>query len=184
MKTAGEVRLKTLFSAANEAGNAALPEAQVRALFDDQVHDSRAWFMHSTSGAREPWSSYFRYRMIYSGETSNKPLSPLLVAGAVVGAATLAGGVAFVIRQKKAQEKLSGLASLAGALSLEAQAMDILSGKPLPMLPDADHLRAFTQQPGAVVAQQKITIAEQQLAQARAVIRAHWPETVWPAVET
>lgn len=49
--------------------------AQVCALFDEQIHDSRAWFMHSTLGAREMWSGYFRYRMIYSGDRANKAMT-------------------------------------------------------------------------------------------------------------
>ncbi|WP_049615438.1 T6SS phospholipase effector Tle1-like catalytic domain-containing protein, partial [Yersinia pekkanenii] len=149
MKTAGEVRCTVLFPVAGETSNTELPGGQLRALFDDQVHDSRAWFMHNAFGAREPWGSYFLERMIYFGDNSNKPLSPLMVAGAVVGAATLVGGVAFIIKQKKIQGKLLGLAGMAGAISLEAHAMDILSGKPLPMLPGAELLQAFTLQPGA-----------------------------------
>ncbi|CNF45410.1 T6SS phospholipase effector Tle1-like catalytic domain-containing protein [Yersinia frederiksenii] len=174
MKTAGEVRCTVLFPAAGETSNTELPGGQLRALFDDQVHDSRAWFMHNAFGAREPWGSYFLERMIYFGDNSNKPLSPLMVAGAVVGAATLVGGVAFIIKQKKIQGKLLGLAGMAGAISLEAQARDILSGKPLPMLPGAELLQAFTLQPGAMVAQQKGVIEEQRLVQAKATIQERW----------
>lgn len=174
MKTAGEVRCTVLFPVAGETSNTELPGGQLRALFDDQVHDSRAWFMHNAFGAREPWGSYFLERMIYFGDNSNKPLSPLMVAGAVVGAATLVGGVAFIIKQKKIQGKLLGLAGMAGAISLEAHAMDILSGKPLPMLPGAELLQAFTLQPGAVVAQQKGVIEEQRLVQAKTTIQERW----------
>lgn len=28
-------------------------------LYDNYIHDSRAWFMHSESGVREPFGSYF-----------------------------------------------------------------------------------------------------------------------------
>ncbi|WP_456243161.1 T6SS phospholipase effector Tle1-like catalytic domain-containing protein, partial [Yersinia pekkanenii] len=77
MKTAGEVRCTVLFPVAGETSNTELPGGQLRALFDDQVHDSRAWFMHNAFGAREPWGSYFLERMIYFGDNSNKPLSPL-----------------------------------------------------------------------------------------------------------
>ncbi len=77
-------------------------------------------------------------------------------------------------QQKKIQGKLLGLAGMAGAISLEAQARDILSGKPLPMLPGAELLQAFTLQPGAMVAQQKGVIEEQRLAQAKAAIQERW----------
>ncbi|MEQ5185748.1 DUF2235 domain-containing protein [Providencia alcalifaciens] len=45
------------------------------ALFDDHIHDSRAWFMHSESGIREPFSSYFLSRMIYFGDHWNKAMT-------------------------------------------------------------------------------------------------------------
>lgn len=52
-----------------------IPElAKVISLFDDDIHDSRAWFMHSESGIREPFSSYFLSRMIYFGDHWNKSL--------------------------------------------------------------------------------------------------------------
>lgn len=71
-----------------------------------------------------------------------------------------------------------------GAISLEAQAMDILSGKPLPMLPGAELLRSFTQQPSAVVAQQKAAIASQQVVQLKAIIEKSWSELVKSTVTT
>ena len=44
------------------------------ALYDEHVHDSRAWFMHASLGKREPHGSYWRYRTVYytDGHT-NKP---------------------------------------------------------------------------------------------------------------
>ncbi|SNY79172.1 DUF2235 domain-containing protein [Enterobacter sp. CC120223-11] len=41
-------------------------------LYDNYIHDSRAWFMHSESGVREPFGSYFLSRMIYFGDKWNK----------------------------------------------------------------------------------------------------------------
>lgn len=172
MKTAGESRLRVLFPAAGEASNAAQPGGLVRALFDDQVHDSRAWFMHSALGAREPWGSYFRYRMVYFGERCSKPISPLMVAGVVVGAATLVGGITFIIKQKKVPQAVLGAAGMLGALTLEVEAIEVLSGQPVPLLPEAAQLQAFTQQPGAVVIQQKEAISDLLLARAKQVIRA------------
>ncbi|MEE7201037.1 DUF2235 domain-containing protein, partial [Escherichia coli O2:H6] len=52
---------------------------------DDQVHDSRAWFMQSSLGGREPWGGYFRYRMIYFGDEANKELKLISADGEVVG---------------------------------------------------------------------------------------------------
>lgn len=176
MKTAGESRLKVLFPETGEAGNADHPAGLVRALFDDQIHDSRAWFMHNAFGSREPWGGYFRYRMVYFGDNCNKLLSPLIVAGWVAGAATLAGGVALAIRQKSVPGKILSVAGAFGAISLEVDAIDILSGKPISMLPDTELLRSFTQQPDVAVARQKTAMAEQYLAQQKAAINPSWLE--------
>lgn len=42
--------------------------ALLMALYDDHVHDSRAWFMYATLGQREPHGSYFRYRTVFFGD--------------------------------------------------------------------------------------------------------------------
>lgn len=178
MKTAGDDRVKVLFPAAGEASNATEPGGLVRALFDDQIHDSRAWFMHNAFGSREPWGSYFLYRMIYFGSCSSKPRTPLMIAGAVVGVATLAAGAAVIIRQKSAKGKLAGLAGTVGAVYLETQAIDLLSGKPLPMLPNAAQLQAPTMEPGTVVAQQTQLISDQRLALAKTMIESSWAENL------
>lgn len=178
MKTAGDDRVKVLFPASGEAGNATEPGGLVRALFDDQVHDSRAWFMHNALGSREPWGSYFLYRMIYFGSRCSKPMTPLMIAGAVVGVATLAAGAAVIIRQKSAKGKLTGLAGTVGAVYLETQAIDLLSGKPLPMLPDAAQLQAPTMEPGTVVAQHTQVVSEQRLALAKSMIESGWAENL------
>ncbi|MHC7881615.1 T6SS phospholipase effector Tle1-like catalytic domain-containing protein, partial [Klebsiella pneumoniae] len=73
MKRDGEARVAVLFPDAGEASNAEQPAGLVRALFDDQVHDSRAWFMYAALGTREMWTGYFRYRMIYFSERCSKP---------------------------------------------------------------------------------------------------------------
>ncbi|WP_272687123.1 T6SS phospholipase effector Tle1-like catalytic domain-containing protein [Providencia sp. PROV149] len=41
-------------------------------LYDNYIHDSQAWFMHSESGVREPFGGYFLSRMIYFGDKWNK----------------------------------------------------------------------------------------------------------------
>ncbi|WP_202300980.1 T6SS phospholipase effector Tle1-like catalytic domain-containing protein [Dryocola clanedunensis] len=82
IKQDGELRLSTLFPVKGSADEMA---CQVVALFDDQVHDSRAWFMHNALGAREPWGSYFLYRMVYFGEEMSKKVKPLAMLGYVAG---------------------------------------------------------------------------------------------------
>ncbi|MFA7895796.1 T6SS phospholipase effector Tle1-like catalytic domain-containing protein [Pseudomonas putida] len=68
-----------------EHRNSQKPEGLLRALFDDQVHDSRAWFLHavlnnrylgvSLSAGREPWGSYFNERMVFFGEADRRDLA-------------------------------------------------------------------------------------------------------------
>ncbi len=41
-------------------------------FYDNHIHDSRAWFMHSAIDGVEPFSSFIRYRMIYFDRRSNK----------------------------------------------------------------------------------------------------------------
>lgn len=85
IKEAGKEHLETLFPPQGEQSNANQPSGLTRALFDDQIHDSRAWFMHSALGSREPWGSYFIYRMIYFGEATSKQVKPLSMLGYVAG---------------------------------------------------------------------------------------------------
>ena len=174
IKASAETKVATLFPPPGEASNANTPAGLVRALFDDQVHDSRAWFMHYALGTREPWGSYFLYRMIYFGNKCNKSLSPLTIAGDVVGAATLVGGVIFSFKQKGTTAKLAGLAGTAGLLTLESEAMDYLTGLAIPMVDNADALKAFTSEPGVVTAQQREIISEKRLEMAKSIIQSGW----------
>lgn len=184
IKASADTKVATLFPPLGEASNADTPAGLVRALFDDQIHDSRAWFMHYTLGTREPWGSYFLYRMIYFGDNCNKSLSPLTIAGDIVGAATVVGGVIFSFRQKGTSAKLAGLAATAGLFTLESQAVDYLTGLAIPMVDNADALKAFTTEPGAVVAQQSETIAEKRLEMAKSLIQSGWLEKAQSLVTT
>ncbi|BBO63731.1 T6SS phospholipase effector Tle1-like catalytic domain-containing protein [Serratia marcescens] len=176
IKADGDAHVAVLFPAAGEASNAQQPAGLVRALFDDQVHDSRAWFMHAALGTREMWAGYFRYRMIYFSDQCNKSLSPLVIAGNLVGFATLTTGVVLSFKQKSLTGKLAGLAATGAVRSLQVEVLDRLTGLPLPELPGGEQLRAFTNEPGVVVAQQKAFVAQQQLARAQAAIPASWLE--------
>jgi hypothetical protein len=61
--------------------NVNAPEGLLRALFDDQVHDSRAWFLYAfnlkqvSKGGREPGGSYLRERMVFFGNTNSRKLA-------------------------------------------------------------------------------------------------------------
>ncbi|VAU64582.1 lipoprotein [Klebsiella pneumoniae] len=178
MKRDGEARVAVLFPDAGEASNAEQPAGLVRALFDDQVHDSRAWFMYAALGTREMWTGYFRYRMIYFSERCSKPLSPLVLAGDLVGFATVTAGVVLSFRQKRLTSKLAGLAATGAVRSLEVAVLDQITGEALPELPGGEQLRAFTHEPGTVVAQQKARKADEQLARGQAALPASWLEDV------
>ncbi|MNP38459.1 hypothetical protein D3C76_1319720 [compost metagenome] len=83
----GESNHRTELSRGNvdEHLNNQKPEGLLRALFDDQIHDSRAWFLHallnnrylgvSLSAGREPWGSYFNERMVFFGEADRRDLA-------------------------------------------------------------------------------------------------------------
>ncbi|HID9088815.1 TPA: phospholipase effector Tle1 domain-containing protein, partial [Klebsiella pneumoniae] len=178
MKRDGEARVAVLFPYAGEASNAEQPAGLVRALFDDQIHDSRAWFMYAALGTREMWTGYFRYRMIYFSERCSKPLSPLVLAGDLVGFATVTAGVVLSFRQKRLTGKLAGLAATGAVRSLEVAVLDKITGEALPELPGGAQLRAFTHEPGTVVAQQKARKADEQLARGQAALPASWLEDV------
>lgn len=132
-------------------------------LFDEQVHDSRAWFMNSSAlGEREPFTDYFRIRLVHFDNESNKNLSVLATAGRVVGVGIALASVGLSVKKRNPRYLLGlflpSLATpvLAGRVGLpdfpEISAFDPLTGIALPMMDGVQSLRAFTQNPGDVVA--------------------------------
>ena len=73
----------------DEARNRDQPAGLLRALFDDHVHDSRAWFLHASlndtylnmaiAGGREPLGSYFTERMVFFGDANRRDLALMTV---------------------------------------------------------------------------------------------------------
>jgi hypothetical protein len=57
----------------DESRNAEAPEGLLRALFDDQVHDSRAWFLYAMG--RELDGHYFSERMVFFGNANRRELA-------------------------------------------------------------------------------------------------------------
>jgi len=84
IKISGDSKFSKLFPENSSENSAQSAGSLVRSLFDDQVHDSRAWFMQATFGDREPWGSYFLYRMIYFGELMSKNVSLIAKYGRFV----------------------------------------------------------------------------------------------------
>ncbi|WP_345829376.1 DUF2235 domain-containing protein [Pantoea sp. BRR-3P] len=174
MRTEGDVMYKLLFPFSDESRNATNPSGLVRSLFDNQVHDSRAWFLYSALGTREPWGGYFRYRMIYFGNKSNKSLSPLVIAGDVVGAVSPVAGVIISLKQKQDFKKVFGLAATAGLEAFDIEMRDVQTNELIPMLPDAAQQQQFTDEPGAVVANYKAVADEHNLMMAKNSILSDW----------
>ena len=82
-----------------------------------------------------------------------------------MGFATVTAGVVLSFRQKRLTGKLAGLAATGAVRSLEVAVLDKITGKRCRSCPE--QLRAFTHEPGTVVAQQKARKAEEQLARGK-----------------
>ncbi|QAX82371.1 Rhs element Vgr protein [Pseudomonas sp. DTU12.3] len=158
----GTARYEKMFSSPNKPRSG---QEDLVALFDDQVHDSRAWFMN-TSGfvPREPFTDYFRIRLVHFDNESNKQLSLLATAGRVIGLGIAVASVGLSIKKKDprmllglflpslALPVLSGKVGVAMSELPEISAFDPLTGIALPMLNSVDSIRAFTKEPGDMVA--------------------------------
>jgi hypothetical protein len=162
IKAAGELRTKQLFKD-NRGTDPRM--ALVVALFDDQIHDSRAWFMHEALGSRELWAGYFFYRMTYFGDENSRDLSPVVVAGRILGVAMLAGATVYGIKRGGALGGIGGLAAGIGGATIGYQVIDKARGVALPFLPGAVQLLEPTAHIGQVAAQLKLQIAREDYAQ-------------------
>lgn len=137
------------------------------ALFDDHIHDSRAWFMNSSNTApREVWTDYFRYRLVHFDQESNKSLTPLVTAGRVIGLAIAVGSIGLAVKRRDPRYLLGlilptlGVPVIRGKLPMpessgqslpQVSAFDPLTGIAYPMMEGIDHLRAYTREPGTVL---------------------------------
>lgn len=158
----GTARYEKMFGSPNKPRTG---QEDLVALFDDQVHDSRAWFMN-TSGIvpREPFTDYFRIRLVHFDNESNKQLSLLATAGRVIGLGIAVASVGLSIKKKDPRMLLGlflpslALPVLSGKVGVgiselpQISAFDPLTGIALPMLDSLDSLRTFTKEPGDLVA--------------------------------
>ena len=160
----GEQRHVQLFSDVQGTPSQDPTLALLVAMFDDQVHDSRAWFMHDALKTREMWSGYFFYRMLYFGEHSSRRLTPMMVAGKLVGVAMIAGATVYGVRLLRGRGAGGALKGVAGGLAGAAagvvlagvtyQVIDKATGAALPFLPGAADLLEPTEAIGTVAAKQ------------------------------
>ncbi|WP_434525484.1 T6SS phospholipase effector Tle1-like catalytic domain-containing protein [Photorhabdus asymbiotica] len=176
MKAAGEALVERLFppEPARKTGQQATPESLLVALYDNQVHDSRAWFMYSTLDTREPEGGYFRYRVIYFGEICNKPLSLLTVGGNVIGATSPVGSALLIFKRKKVGNMLADAIGEVHATQLEVSVHDLSTEELIPMLPDAEQTKAFTHHVGKVSRQQRQFIEERRMQIVKDKLKARW----------
>ncbi|MGH8045412.1 MAG: hypothetical protein ACREOX_12445, partial [Stenotrophomonas sp.] len=165
IRAAGELRNKQLFSDSRGTPGTDPRMALVVALFDDQIHDSRAWFMHDALKSRELWAGYFFYRMTYFGNANSRDLAPVVVAGRILGVAMLAGATVYGIKRGGVLGGVGGLAAGIGGATIGYQVIDKARGVALPFLPEAAQLLKPTAHIGQVAAELKQQIAEENYAQ-------------------
>ena len=165
LKAAGEQRTKLLFRDDRGTPVSDTNLALLVALLDDQVHDSRAWFMHDALKSRELWAGYFFYRMTYFGNDNSRDLSPVVVAGRVLGVAMLAGATVYGIRRDGPLDWAGGMIAGISAATIGYRVIDKASGMWLPFLPEAEQLLRPTSHIGAVASALKQQIALEDYAQ-------------------
>ncbi|POP46629.1 hypothetical protein CHU32_06800 [Superficieibacter electus] len=102
MRKDGDYLYSQFFTDKLGSGIRTQPRAELLALYDDQIHDSRAWFMQSDVGGREPWGGYFRYRMIYCGDKANKKVQLISAQGKVINAESTSRRVVYLVEPKTA----------------------------------------------------------------------------------
>ncbi|MCT4716590.1 DUF2235 domain-containing protein [Enterobacteriaceae bacterium H18W14] len=170
IKQDGESRLAALFPPRGKTDESA---ALVRALFDDHVHDSRAWFMHSALGSREPWGSYFLYRMIYFGEAMSKKVRPLAMLGYVAEKTNFMSlrTVRFQIEMASARQSLATTSAAGQTISVVSAA----TGQTQSVLQDETQQIACVQHSGEVKAQ-CLKNQAQALEETKKTILAAWIE--------
>lgn len=165
LKAAGEQRAKLLFRDDRGTPVSDSHLALLVALFDDQVHDSRAWFMHDALKSRELWAGYFFYRMTYFGNDNSRDLSPEVVAGRVLGVTMLAGATVYGIKRGNMLDGVGGMIGGISAATIGYRVIDKMSGMWLPFLPEAEQLLRPTSHIGAVASALKQQIALEDYAQ-------------------
>ena len=127
-------------------------------LFDEHVHDSRAWFMNSALNERELFSDYFRYRSIFFDNESNNPLSLVVAGGQVIGVGLAVASVGLSVKRHDPRFLVGlilptlGTPVFRGKVGLPIiSAFDTVTGRALPMLEGLETIRAYTKATGSVV---------------------------------
>ncbi|PHN30486.1 hypothetical protein AO240_16675 [Pseudomonas sp. ICMP 460] len=154
LREAGEMNYANLFGADGKSLNDKVyPIIQ---MFDEHVHDSRAWFMNAALNEREIFSDSFRYRGIFFDTETNNPLSLLVTAERVVGVGLAVASVGLTIRRRNPRYLIGlvvpslGTPVIRGKVDFPSiRAFDRVTGLTLPMLEGLEAIRAFTVETGA-----------------------------------
>ena len=156
LRQAGEANYALLFGADGKPVND--KAWAIVDLFDEHVHDSRAWFMNAALNEREVFSDYFRYRGIFFDTQSNNELSLLVNAGRVVGVALAVASVGLTIRRQDPRFLVGlilpslGTPVLRGKVGFpQISAFDTVTGLALPMIEGIEAVCAFTKNTGDAV---------------------------------
>lgn len=152
----GELSYAKLFG---EDGNPLSDKAwAIVHLFDEHVHDSRAWFMNAEFNEREVFSDYFRYRGIFFDNESNNELSLLVTTQQVVGVALAVASVGLSVRRRDSRFLVGLILPSLGTPVFRGKvgfpiisAFDSVTGRALPMLEGLASIRAYTKDPGSAV---------------------------------
>ncbi len=156
LRQAGEENYALLFGANGKPVND--KAWAIVGLFDEHVHDSRAWFMNAALNEREVFSDYFRYRGIFFDTQSNNELSLLVNVGRVVGVALAVASVGLTIRRQNPRYLVGlilpslGTPVLRGKVELPfINAFDTVTRLSLPMIENIETVCAFTKNTGDAV---------------------------------
>ena len=168
-------KVAQLFPRQGESSNVQQPGGLVRALFDDQVHDSRAWFLYASLDTREPWGSYFLYRMIYFGELMSKNVTPLIKFGRVMDVEfkDQAPGASFLIERIERGGPFIGN-ELSPRVKQKISVVNSTDNMPLTMSSELPSQPALTSDSAELIARQQQRHEEENLANKKAAIAAIW----------
>ncbi|WP_152223639.1 DUF2235 domain-containing protein [Pseudomonas sp. SCB32] len=167
LKAVGKARSQRLFRDNRGTPSDDPTLALLVALFDDQIHDSRAWFMYDAMKTRELWAGYFFYRMIYFGNDNSAALTPVMIAGRILGVVMIAGATVYGIRLMRGnvlKGAAGGLLGAAGGVLLAGvayQVIDVATGAVVPFVPGAADLLQPTTHIGAVASALKQQIGQE-----------------------
>lgn len=156
MRRDGEIRYGQLFGHDGKALNdSVLP---IIRLFDEHVHDSRAWFMNAELNERELFSDYFRYRNIFFDTESNNELTLLVTTERVVGVALSVASVGLSVKRHDPRFLVGLMIPTLGTPVFRGKvgfpsisAFDTVTRRALPMVEGLTSIRAFSKDTASAV---------------------------------